>query len=341
MVGPPAIPGCPMRSVARPLRLRAFTLIELLVVIAIIAIVFALLLPAVQGSREAARAAQCRNNLKQIALALHNFHDTYRAFPPARYQLNPADPPGLSCGGKEPSWIVRILPYIESIGAFSRWDLQDDFENHPQDLRDLVPDVFVCPSRRSQSEAVMPTVTITAKLPCGCPGGMQVIGGGGISDYAGNHGDLAGGISGGEGDFYWGGNGTGVIISSRARCANGVPVNWLDRVRIKDVKDGLSRTFMVGERHSRFGTLQQAPNDLPMYSGVHFMGHSRVGGPGEPIARDMDWNDPNFAGFGSWHRGICQFALSDGSVRPVDSAIDTVTLGRLCNRKDGEIVGDY
>src|SRR5882757_9524205 len=91
----------------------AFTLVELLVVIAIIGLLVALLLPAVQEARESARVTQCRNNLKQLALALLPFADTYKSFPPARFQSNPNDPPGLSCGGKQASWIVRFLPYIE------------------------------------------------------------------------------------------------------------------------------------------------------------------------------------------------------------------------------------
>jgi prepilin-type N-terminal cleavage/methylation domain-containing protein len=88
-------------------RLRGFTLIELLVVIAIIAILIALLLPAVQQAREAARRSQCKNNLKQLGLAMHNYHDVHNKFPVGHYSC---------CWG---TWMVAILPYIEQAQLFS------------------------------------------------------------------------------------------------------------------------------------------------------------------------------------------------------------------------------
>ncbi|MCA9127595.1 MAG: DUF1559 domain-containing protein, partial [Planctomycetales bacterium] len=100
---------------------RAFTLVELLVVIAIIGILVGLLLPAVQAAREAARAIQCQNNLHQIGLATHMFHDTMKAFPPARYQPRPDAPPERSCGGEQTTWLVRIMPFMEQTSAESRW----------------------------------------------------------------------------------------------------------------------------------------------------------------------------------------------------------------------------
>ena len=90
----------------RPLRSRGFTLIELLVVIAIIAVLIALLLPAVQQAREAARRSQCKNNLKQLGLAMHNYHDVYNVFPVGQYNC---------CWG---TWMVGILPYIEQAPLF-------------------------------------------------------------------------------------------------------------------------------------------------------------------------------------------------------------------------------
>ena len=104
---------------SRPHR-RGLTLIELLVVIAIIAILIVLLLPAVQQAREAARRTSCRNNLKQIGLAIHNYHDAHRTFPPG----------GITIGGWQDSlngstWSVAILPYLDQATLYRRYSFAD------------------------------------------------------------------------------------------------------------------------------------------------------------------------------------------------------------------------
>ena len=106
------------------LRRSGFTLIELLVVIAIIAVLIAILLPAVQQARAAARRTQCQNNLKQIGLALHQFHDTYGAFPPARLVLDGVrtlSSNGTTSGVDEPSWLIHILPHLEQTALYQKW----------------------------------------------------------------------------------------------------------------------------------------------------------------------------------------------------------------------------
>lgn len=100
---------------------RGFTLIELLVVIAIIAILIALLLPAVQQAREAARRTQCKNNLKQLGLALHNYHDTFNMFPPGAIQDFAGN------GQNEATWVSMILPYIEQAPLYNRANFSSCF----------------------------------------------------------------------------------------------------------------------------------------------------------------------------------------------------------------------
>ncbi|MFM7832361.1 MAG: DUF1559 domain-containing protein, partial [Planctomycetaceae bacterium] len=105
-----------MASVGKGVRSRGFTLIELLVVIAIIAILVALLLPAVQQAREAARRTQCKNNLKQIGLAFHNYHDVFNTFPPG--YISPIANGNTSSEVGVYSWGSFILPQLEQVNAF-------------------------------------------------------------------------------------------------------------------------------------------------------------------------------------------------------------------------------
>lgn len=108
-----------IHATSGPSRRRGFTLIELLVVIAIIAVLIALLLPAVQQAREAARRSQCKNNLKQLGLALHNYESTFQVLPSGNYDINP-----VNHELRSPSWLIRTLPFVEQAAAYEqlRWD---------------------------------------------------------------------------------------------------------------------------------------------------------------------------------------------------------------------------
>lgn len=325
----------------------AFTLVELLVVIAIIGILVGLLLPAVQAAREAARNMQCKNNLHQIGLATQLFHDAFSAFPPARYQPRPDAPPERGCGGNETTWLVRIMPFMEQAAAEARWDYAVPYSRHEAEARTFTLASYCCPSRRSVSEAtgvgVLAGSGVTwITLPCGCQvpigGGEAESITGAVGDYGGNHGDLSPGSFGLPTDLYYGGNGTGVIISSHARCNGGIPLDWTDKVRGRDVTDGLSNTFMAGEMHVPVGKLQQSPGDAFIFNGDYAFNATRIGGPTVPIISDIYDFKNGLVSWGSWHAGgVCNFAMADGSVRSVANSLDTETLGNLCNRRDSGI----
>lgn len=315
-----------------------FTVIELLVVIAVMGILMALLLPAVQQAREAARMTQCRNHLKQIGTATANFHDTWKAMPPGRLMFRPGD--ANACGRGTPTWFVRILPFLDEESFYSQWDVSDAVSNQSIDVRRRPLNVFLCPTRRGTERAFAPTTTVTMSASCGCSGTVTFPGGATV-DYAGNHGDLSPGSLGFSSDFYFGGNGNGVIISSRARCNGNDPVDWIDRISVRDITDGLSNTILAGELHIPHGKLNAVPENTSGYNGWHLSASMRIGGPGVPIAPSSNYQDSRLYSFGSWHHGGCNFAVSDGSVRTVSSRIDTSTLGRLCNRADDQPVDAF
>jgi len=325
---------------AKPSRSRGFTLLELLVVIAIVGLLVALLLSAVQASREAARATRCKNNLRQLGLATLSFHDANQCFPPGRIAPRPNDAEPFACGGKEPSWVAHVLPYMEQQPLGNRWDLMAPYESHPEEVRHQKLSLLLCPSRRGVSQAEIPTISVdlpSFRAACGCviPGGVTTTYGGATGDYAGNLGDPSPGAFGNDTDFYLGGNGTGVIIASRPICRDQRPTGWIDKIRLANLTDGTSNTFLVGELHVPQDKLAQFPDDSPIYNGEHFSGMLRVAGVGIPLA--LHSRDPIASrfSFGSWHPQISHFASADGSVRPVATQVSGHVLGALAHRDDG------
>ncbi|MBX3420019.1 MAG: DUF1559 domain-containing protein [Pirellulaceae bacterium] len=337
-----------MNRDCRPTR-TAFTLVELLVVLAIIGMLVGLILPAVQAAREAGRSTQCKNNLRQIALATSLFHDAHNAFPPARYQPRPGDSSAYACGGAEATWLVRILPFLEHAAAESQWDYTMPYASHSDAIRSHAPSVYACPTRRATGSVgaglLTGETTQWITLPCGCRVPVRTssstLASGAVGDYAGNHGDLSPGAVGLPSDFYYGGNGSGVIISSRAHCRATMPMDWADRIRATDILDGLSNTALTGEMHVPLGKLGESGLDAFIFNGDHVFNSTRVGGPTVPIVTNMRDERNGLAAWGSWHPGICHFAMSDGSLRAIASTIDTELLGNLCSRNDGQITAGH
>ncbi|MCC9645233.1 DUF1559 domain-containing protein [Rhodopirellula sp. JC740] len=329
---------------------RGFTLVELLVVIAIIGVLIAMLLPAVQSAREAARSTDCKNRMRQLALAAQMHHDALRYFPPARYESRPDAAPSEQCGLETPTWLARVMPYIEQAALGEKWDLSKPWHEHPESVRNTVPDLFLCPSRRSGTQPVgVRSLRTTVdggggRLPCGCPmpprpTDVALDVSGALSDYAGNHGDLTPGSTGAPTDFYYGGNGTGVIISVRPQCnRDGEAVAPADRIRMASVFDGTSSTFLFGEKYVPTEKLGQFPEDTPAYDGDHLPASSRLAGPGLRLAHGPTDILADMFSFGSWHPAGVHFALVDGSVRMFDAHTDTKVLGSLANRGDARVV---
>lgn len=322
-----------------------FTLIELLVVIAIIAILIAILLPAVQQARAAARRTQCQNNLKQIGLALHQFHDTFNAFPPARLVsdgVRTLSENGTTSGMDEPSWLIYILPHLEQPALYQKWNLYKPFGTHPMEVRQSVVQTLLCPERHAGTSPIAPDSSIVITLPCGCGGGVQHIPGGAVVDYVGNHGDISPGAVGAPTDFYWGGRGTGVIISSHPKVkGTDIIAGWEDKVAIRDIHDGTSNTVMVGEPFIPDGEMTKSPYNGPAYFGRHFQNFTRIGGPGVPLAHNSRDQRGILYSFGSAHTGIVQFCMADGSVKGISTSVSSLVLGNLCHRSDGAVVGEF
>jgi prepilin-type N-terminal cleavage/methylation domain-containing protein/prepilin-type processing-associated H-X9-DG protein len=302
-----------------------FTLIELLVVIAIIGILIALLLPAVQKVREAANRMSCSNNLKQLALAVHNYHDTFGALPPSRI-------------GRDtyPTWAVLILPYIEQDNVYKLWNLNpvQVYENNPAEARQALIKTFFCPSRRQ------PQLSPASEN-----------GSGSGDDNGGEDaacGDYACVVSGGVSPNTSAADGAMICAHIVAPNTSSNPDNpwpqpitsWTSYTNFASITDGLSDTLLLGEKHvppDMFG--QSAAGDAAYYSGLHSDTAERYCGCANPLARDPYDKTSDYAHkFGSPHPGVVQFAFADGSVHRLPVSIDCTSLGWLANRHDGNLI---
>ena len=322
----------------------AFTIVELLIVIAIIGLLVAMLMPAIGAARESARRTQCVNRLRQLAIATENHHGAHQVFPPARLLARPGD--ANQCGGNEPTWLVRILPFMEEQAIYAKWDLYQPWHQQPPEARNPKVEGFLCPSRRGLDRAqvtrdvAQPGALKTMRASCGCKytvpdnDSFETVTGL-ATDYAANHGDLSPGANGDASDFYYGGNGTGTIITSRPACRDGRPTGWIDRISGKKIKDGLSKTFLLGERHVPRSRIQAFPEDPPAFDGDYLGGFARFAGPGAPIAFGATDETASPLAFGSAHPGICNFAMADCSVVSLSTDTSTRLLEKLSHRNNG------
>lgn len=300
--------------------LSGFTLVELLVVIAIIGVLVALLLPAVQQAREAARRMQCGNNLKQLGLGAHNFSDTYNHLPPAFIGDNSQENVNSWA-----TWGAIVLPYLEGGNQFALWDIHHLAVHQPAEAYQTQVSTYICPSRP------IPVLSIN---DFASPGGS-------LSDYAASFGTGANFV-----------NSDGAIIpalpTSIVTGSDGLPYleKWTQQIRFADIKDGTSNTTMFGEKVIRPNSLRGRNEDRSVFSGIRNTHRRMMGiqanGNIRPLLPPDNQNLPHAnQSFGSDHPGVCQFVFVDGSVRSVPLTVDINVLTALVTRAGNEIVGDF
>jgi len=321
-------------------KLRGFTLIELLVVIAIIAILMALLLPAVQAAREAARRTQCKNNLKQLGLALHNYHDVFNAFPPGgTYRAATVQPAGWSVQ-------ARLLPYLEQANLTSLIDF-------------------------SRSYSVQPTVTAIRVATLMCPSEIndKVYVDGGTNywpcNYAANYGEwfVWNPVSGQFGSGAFGPNAKTAMRDFTDGTSNTIAMSEVKAFQyyLRDV--GAVAAPAVPSDATAIsalgGTLKNSGHNEWVDSRANqtaftttFTPNTKVPHLDGSTTRDIDWvniregNNATESTYGvftsrSFHTGTVQSLLLDGSVRSFSDNIDRGVWRGLGTRGGGEVLGEF
>lgn len=307
---------------------RGFTLVELLVVIAIIAILIALLLPAVQAAREAARRIQCMNNLKQVGIAMHNYHSSNGTFPPGFVYFHTSAPKPLnSRTWYGYGWSVVLLPFSEQGIIFEQSESETPVHNglgsydNPCMGEKIIP-FYLCPSD-PQSEL------------CGIGSLYKNCDGSADNDNKDWFRTNVFGVC--DKDSVWfapQGSPTPInseIYQTPAYYADGMLMN-VDAIRVSEVFDGTSQTLLVGEVTGGEPGSHQGP------TWAAFVLRSTAGGinGAGSIPGDGEYYSSPEQSFSSYHPGGCHFTMADASVQFISENITPVVLAALTTRGNGE-----
>lgn len=348
-----------------------FTLVELLVVIAIIGILVALLLPAVQAAREAARRTQCVNNLKQIGLAVHNFHDTYNGLPP------------LGIGGdKRASWVFTLMPFAEAQNVYNLFNggsasantvFADDMETNWNSRLNATEQSAAsslkwmhCPSRRSGVQSVTTAPSNGYRGPTGDYAAVFLDGDLNANGQPVNSSNAVLNI--GTGNSWWVHRNAcdnpsierqkaslriAVVDCSQSATSVARYQSWRPRDTFARLTDGTSNTFLIGEKHLRNKELNRYGNGSADQDG-HWLfemdGWREYGisrnirlafgrGPNDKGNGGTGKGPDDDFGFGSWHSGfVVQFVRGDGSVNSVSANITDAIKARYGHAQDGQTI---
>jgi prepilin-type N-terminal cleavage/methylation domain-containing protein len=334
--------ACQMK---KPFQRRAFTLIELLVVIAIIAVLIALLLPAVQQAREAARRTQCKNNLKQLGLALHNYHDTSNTFPPGWIGKSSGNYSGFG-------WNSMLLPGFDQAPLFTLLSNSGTVPNMltglaantaaTQKTTDSTINALRCPSDSGSPTATAVGFTNVqygrSNYPAVC-GFNPALTGISTNWSAAPLTTTAGQVMGGT-------------LVNQSTSAWGGAFGENSKLGLRDITDGSSNVILVGERYTPAESNQNTPattagdciwaGTLVNNSTGSWLQALVVGEATTPINALLGTTPRvDTAGFGSLHVGGCHFLMGDGATRFISQNVDMNTYRVLSRIADGSVIGDF
>lgn len=307
------------------IRSAAFTLVELLVVIAIIGVLVAMLLPAVQAAREAARRMQCGNNLKQIGLALQNYHSAMRRLPPASV----TDLVVNSHRFNQMSWHARILPYLEETATYEMidfnrlWDSYIDGGANRMARRSRIA-AFLCPTAPQERNLSVELANGATELDEWTTHYYGVMGAKGTAP-SGDPYSIDPWHPGASPPMFGGGHATNGVLYRNSN------------IKLSDVTDGTSKTFSVGEKSWIGGYYGSWLAGISNGQALSYSAKN-VAYPLNSLSIDLTYNEWNDVSFGSDHPAGAHFAFADGSVHFITENIELSLLKAAASRKSGELV---